>query len=133
MKPKIKITENGYCISDDWLYLDEKEYKTGFKVSFGEFSVKFHTPIKYDWEWKGNNPFSVSSVKRFWLENERCCVEIAVHEYTDGSHISIYKCFLCDKYDSSTELIRDITDLDELFIDLRGEVERVIKEMESEE
>lgn len=47
MKPKIKITENGYWISDDWLYLDEKEYKTGFKVSFGEFSVKFHTPKLY--------------------------------------------------------------------------------------
>lgn len=132
MKPKIKITENGYWISDDWMYLDEKEYKTGFKVSFDEFFKKFMTPIKYDWEWKGNNPFSTSCVTRYWLENERCCVEIAVHEYTDGSHISIYKCFLCDKYDSSTELIRDITDLDELFIDLRGEVERVIKELEEE-
>ena len=128
MKPKIKITENGYWISDDWMYLDEKNYKIENPISYPEFFGKFKMIDKYDYEWKENRPFGDIDVARFWLESEKCCVEIAIHKKS----IDMYKCFLCEQYDTSTGLIRDITDLDELFIDLRGEVERVIKEMEEE-
>ena len=110
---KIKQSENGFWISEDWFYLDTFEAKINKRISFKDFDNVFKFNEYEEREWKGNNPFSKSQCQRYWLENEKMFVEICVFE-REKTEFTIHK-VIKNEYENSKELIKDLLDLDELY------------------
>jgi hypothetical protein len=123
---KIKVSENGFWISDDWLYLDTKDIDIDKVITYDEFYRNFDIPLKYDKEWKGNNPFSKSQCLRLWLENEKAMVEICVFTYQKSTKITIHKVIVAE--DNSKQLIVDLLDLEELYRDTLISFENYLNE-----
>ena len=110
---KIKQSENGYWISDDWTYLDTYEVTINKRITFDDFDKDFWFREYEEKEWLGNNPFSQSTCQRYWLENEKMFVEICVFE-GEKTEFTIHK-VITDEYENSKELIKDLLDLNELY------------------
>ena len=128
---KIKQSENGYWISDNWIYLDTFEATINKRISFDEFDKDFWFREYEEREWVGNNPFCTSTCQRYWLENEKMFVEICVFEREETEFI-IHK-VITDKYEKSKEMVRDLLDLDELYNGIIKAFEQYVEEIEFEE
>lgn len=113
---KIKVTENGYWVSSDWLYLDAFEKVISKPISFDQFNKDFSIPYKYDREWKGNNSFSKSECLRCWLDNEKVMVEICVLTHDKDTRFIIHK--VITEETESKQVIIDLLELEELYRDI---------------
>lgn len=114
---KIKVSENGYWVSSDWLYLDTYEKVIDRPILYEDFYKDFNIPFKYDRSWVGNNPFSKSECLRCWLDNEKAMVEICVLTHKEETRFIVHK--VITEESESKQLIVDLLDLEELYRDLR--------------
>ena len=128
---KIKQSENGYWISENWTYLDTYEAKVNKRIEFNDFDKDFWFRAYEEKEWIGNNPFSKSTCQRYWLENEKMFVEICVFEGKE-TEFTIHK-VITDEYENSKELIKDLLDLDELYEGIIKAFELYVDEVKIQE
>ena len=128
---KIKQSENGYWISENWTYLDTYKATIYKRITFDEFDKNFWFRDCEEKEWIGNNPFSKSTCQRYWLENERMFVEICIFEGKETEFI-IHK-VITDEYDNAKDLIKDLLDLDELYNSIIKTFEEYVDEIKLEE
>lgn len=128
---KIKQSENGYWISENWTYLDTYKATIYKRITFDEFDKGFWFRDYEEREWLGNNPFSKSECQRYWLENEKMFVEICVFE-REETEFMIHK-VITDKYENAKDLIKDLLDLDELYNSIIKTFEEYIDEIKLEE
>lgn len=128
---KIKQSENGYWISENWTYLDTYKATIYKRITFNEFDKDFWFRDYEEREWLGNNPFSKSECQRYWLENEKMFVEICVFE-REETEFMIHK-VITDEYENAKDLIKDLLDLDELYNSIIKTFEEYIDEIKLEE
>lgn len=125
----IKESYNGFWISNDWFYLDIFRIHINKKISFDDFVKNFYFYDYDNKEWLGNNPFSKSECDRFWLENEKAMVEICVFERNNATDFTIHK-VITSSYETTTELVKDIMDLNVLYDNIIKAFKNYINDLE---
>lgn len=125
----IKESYNGFWISNDWFYLDIFHIHINKKISFDDFVKNFYFYDYDNKEWLGNNPFSKSECDRFWLENKKAMVEICVFERNNATDFTIHK-VITSSYETTTELVKDIMDLNVLYDNIIKAFKNYINDLE---
>lgn len=115
-RKKIKVLDNGYWISDNWFYLDTYKATISKRIDYDKFESdfwKYNYNLNWDEEYLGNNPFTKTCCKRYFLENEKMFVEICVFT-SEETEFYIQK-VITNQYDNSSDIIKDLVDLDEIY------------------
>lgn len=115
-KRKIKIVKNGYWISDNWFYLDTYKSIISKEITYQEFEDDFcgySYNLDWDEEYLGNNPFTQTCCKRYFLDNEKMFVEVCVFTGIE-TEFYIHK-VITNNYSNSNDLVKDLMELNEIY------------------